>query len=220
MDSSQLRACIAKLVQVPDLVWAHDLLARAKSELVVSQALHLHLQQASADAAAHWTAVTGGQSQLQLGLHPLNPVTEINRYGVSVQTERPGPLDRVFIHFAMFDSGRKAVDVSASAVSQVETCIEGAGLNEMLGSVPVRDLVLWHEYYHVWMRQQERQQGQGQRRNQKDRRQEELAAILFSKLACGLSYNPQVLQWLLVYTEDRDLALAMMNDILRVSVKT
>jgi hypothetical protein len=176
----------------------------------------------------------------QVGGGRLTPVFEIERYGVRVVEEIPGPLDDHYIHFAAFDPTARWISVSMASVHSVTAHLELAGLSQALGSISVLDVVLWHEYFHVWShatrtaadKNAERARvGEpakpwrrfGLRRREftlqrtgaaLDRKIEELAAVEFSRQACGLSVHPQLLQWLLIYSKDPRVARELARNVL------
>ncbi|QSO51273.1 hypothetical protein JZ785_20915 [Alicyclobacillus curvatus] len=178
--------------------------------------------------------------KLQVGGGRLTPISEIERYGVRVVEEIPGPLDDHYIHFAAFDPTARWISVSMASVHSVTAHLELAGLSQALGSISVLDVVLWHEYFHVWShatrtaadKNAERARvGElakpwrrfGLRRREftlqrtgaaLDRKIEELAAVEFSRQACGLSVHPQLLQWLLIYSKDPRLARELARNVL------
>lgn len=225
-EDTYLRLCMIKLVQVSDRNWTRYLFqtkfAKSRNHQFQNEDSLLHIQslhqKAEQAAREHWHLLT---QQYDI----LNPIARMKSYGVSVRTEMAGPLDEVFIHFALFDPVRKVVEVLESAVCEVERCIEKTGIRDLLGQVSVMDLILWHEYYHVWMWQQNLREIPGikswlgvpflrtRSTTVQDEMIEELSAILFSKMACCTAYHPQVLQWLLVYTKDPKRAFKMLNDI-------
>lgn len=220
-DIERLQAAVARLVQVPDTVWT-----RAMSNARDSFEIEHLCKTAKEAAAAHWTALADGAPSLL----NINPIAQIERYNVGIEEEAPGPLDKSFIHFAVFDPGRRTVEVSTSAVANVQSRIAETGIDGLLDAVSVMTVVLWHEYYHVWMREQAKHHQQPARMRLTQVLQsrggarleqqllEELGAIWFSKLACGLSYHPQILQWLLVETENPEKAHHMLDHIVEKSV--
>jgi len=215
-----VEASVRRLIQVPDLDWARWMVGNRPRGLGDADFQRL-FEMAQIDAVDHWAMLASEDRQC-------SPADGIGRYDVCVEAESPGPLDRGFVHFAVFDPGRNVVEVSQEAISKVDGLMEEFSLHEILERVSVQTLVLWHEYYHVMMRAHptagslfrwifawKRKDGV---RGDYSYLREEMAAIQFSKLASKIDYNPQVLQWLLVYAEDSVKATKMMNDILEKSV--
>jgi hypothetical protein len=258
-------ADLADLADLPELTDPPDPpdLADPPDAPDVMAALSQMVSAARQTASEHWAwlldqrqdqphgQVTGqrqGQEQqynhqhdkLQVGGGRLTPVSEIERCGVRVVEEIPGPLDDHYIHFAAFDPTARWISVSMASVHSVTAHLELAGLSQALGSISVLDVVLWHEYFHVWShatrtaadKNAERARvGElakpwrrfGLRRREftlqrtgaaLDRKIEELAAVEFSRQACGLSVHPQLLQWLLIYSKDPRLARELARNVL------
>lgn len=150
-----------------------------------------------------------------------NPQLELDRIGVTVVDAQSGLLDEHFIHFAVFVPGSRTVEQSKNAVERVKKFIFNYQLLDIVGQVDVGAVVLWHEYYHArkseYFNKNKGLHRRTMRRNQ-TRIQEEIGAVQFSKLAAGINYNPQIFQWMLVYTVSPMRAVKWMNDIVEKDV--
>lgn len=214
----ELHKYMNELLCIPDEVWATFAVGR----LPVSQMGELTqiLAAAKQMAREHWAWLLERQPPGQ----PLSPIAEVLRHEVRVLEEAPGPLDDHYIHFAAFDPTAEEIHISIESVKSVTGHLETAELSQFLGPVSVSDVVLWHEYFHVWSHVMRKTAARNAERTWRfkprnretllHRTIEELAAAEFSKQAAGISFNPQLLQWLLIYTKDPRRALELARNVL------
>ncbi len=216
-SNSELHEFILALLEVPDETWARS--AVGSVSVAPTGGLVKIVSSSSRMASEHWSWLLD-----QRGGETLTPIAEVERHGVRVLEEAPGPLDNHYIHFAAFDPGTQAIHVSTASVKSVTEQLKTDELSQLLGPVFVLDVVLWHEYFHVWsyaMRKTADKHAKPRRRFKPRSREtllqrtsEELAAVAFSKQASGLAFNPQLLQWLLIYTKDPRRARELARNVL------
>ena len=216
-SNSELHESMRALLEVPDEAWARFAVGSGTAAPTggLTQIVATSIRMAS----EHWSSLLDQRSG-----ETLTPLAEVERHGVRVLEEAPGPLDSHYIHFAAFDVATQVIHVSTSSVKAVSRHLETAELSQLLGPVFVLDVVLWHEYFHVWshaMRKAADKNAQPMRRFKPRSREtllqrtsEELAAVAFSKQASGLVFNPQLLQWLLIYTIDARRARELARNVL------
>lgn len=236
-SKARLRSCIDELLDVPDSKWLRlaegGTRADSDSDRIRVGAIAIRM------ASDHWAklqANRGSADRESQGQQELRPVQAIEQLGITVLEETPGPLDSHYIHFAAFDPSENIITVSVAGVQRVTEAIERAQLDQLLGTFSVMDLVLWHEYFHVWSHAERKSieresRGRGRLfrlrkaetpdvrtpRRTHERTLEELAAVEFSRQACGLGFQPQLLQWLLIYTYDLRRAFELAENILEKS---
>lgn len=216
-SNSDLHEYMLALLEVPDEAWAR--FAVGSVFAAPAGGLTQIVATSSRMANEHWSCLLD-----QRGSETLTPVAEVERHGVRVLEEAPGPLDSHYIHFAVFDPVTQAIHVSAASVKSVAWHLGTVELSQLLGPVFVLDVVLWHEYFHVWsdvMRKTADKHLEPRwrfkprsRETLLQRTSEELAAVAFSKQASGLAFNPQLLQWLLIYTKDPRRARELARNVL------
>lgn len=210
--ADELTKMVAQLLQAPESSWRYFTFRSRE---------FAQDEEAKRDATAVW------DSLLMMG-EELGTVQEIQRLGVQVVAEVPSVLDESFVHFAVFDPGRRVIEVSQRAIAQVTELLMQPVLGNLLGPLDLRSLVLWHEYYHAFMHRQTTTQGSLWRRRfsldrpgrhgSSKRLREEWGAIHFSKLASQIPYHPQLMQWLLTYSVNPARAKQVFHDILEMRV--
>lgn len=189
---------VRHFIQIPEVTWATMFTSSFTPPSLRVENIRVMLGEAEIYARACWH-----------GIKTKDPESELQRKGVRVMPEKEGEVCSEFIHFAVYDPSLSKVEYCENAIRQVTSLVKELsqfpGLSGSLAHVDVRRVVLWHEYYHAVS-------------SQKDRLKEELTAVVFSKVAEGLTFSPQILQWLLVYCVNPSRAMRIANNIIEMSV--
>lgn len=243
MGEDMVDDVLLSLLQVPDSAWVTVNLPKMDSNsksrrcaVNIEDTLELG-RSAEQYAISCWQAVHGFLSQ--------SPADAIESLGVCVKVESPSQLTSEFLHFAYYEPAHQTVHVCEAAIHSVTGWLETTGVDSVLrdfhsrnsesfprgrhsatlnaGDFNLMDVVLWHEFYHVWVNQVDRKRRSWKERIKETFSQsavirEELAAIQFSRMATGLGFHPQVFQWLLQYVFTPRVALRRYKYILRTRV--
>lgn len=199
---------VARLVRAPELCFSLHALRRSGLYPQTISDPETFVRESWQLADRFYTELSGGRGEV-------DPVPLLADAGIAVADETPSEIDAHFIHLAVYDPGRRRIELSRSAIRRVEVEIARHGLAWVLCEPDVERIVLLHELFHAFQdRRAELGKIQRPGREIRSRLCEERAAVHFSRLASGLSYSPEVLQVILVHSLDADRAGRMIQDIL------